>query len=407
MEIFTTLYRVIEQTFFNTLNRKIAGNMLFVGVFFALALYLAYPVEGSRSLWWLLLIMGTAAFIFTGLYLRHLIVRPVRALVATLHESNRSGADLTQRLPAFTFDEFRTLSEEFNHFVAQLSDVLGNVHQQASKTHEINEQVSGAVKSTRINLRDTEQCNTRIRQDSHDVVEFLADIIQHSDKMGTVTHVAVDKAKIASEQMQQLTTQLIAIATLLDSFGSTINGLQKNAENVRQILVMVESFSDQTNLLALNAAIEAARAGDAGRGFAVVADEVRTLAAKVNEATKQISGFLNDMERLVNETKKESDSLTGQAQHARTQVNQTTDEFLQLQQALLTARGDVKNINTSVSKLEHKYQDTQINLTAIEQMTNQAYQQMAAIDEAARSLLAGTAATQTQLQRFAKQSSSG
>ncbi|WP_449360548.1 methyl-accepting chemotaxis protein [Alishewanella longhuensis] len=202
--------------------------------------------------------------------------------------------------------------------------------------------------------------------------------------------------------MQRLNKQLAAIATLLDSFGATINGLQKNSENVRQILVMVEGFSDQTNLLALNAAIEAARAGDAGRGFAVVADEVRTLAAKVNEATKQISGFLNHMERLVKETKQESDSLNLQAQDARTQVSQTNGEFSQLQQDLLTAQGGMQNINSSVSNLEQKYRQTQTHLSAIEQMTNQAYQQMTAIDDAARNLLEGTAVTEKQLGRFAK-----
>ena len=31
----------------------------------------------------------------------------------------------------------------------------------------------------------------------------------------------------------------------------------------------------------------------------MVADEVRTLAAKVNDATRQISGFLNDMEVIL------------------------------------------------------------------------------------------------------------
>ncbi|CAM5224409.1 hypothetical protein [Alishewanella longhuensis] len=66
--------------------------------------------------------------------------------------------------------------EEFNHFVAQLSDVLGKVHQQASNTHEINEQVSGAVKSTRLNLQDTEQRNKQIRRDSDEVIEYLAQI---------------------------------------------------------------------------------------------------------------------------------------------------------------------------------------------------------------------------------------
>lgn len=291
------LYSFIERSFFFTLNRKIAGNMLFIGIFFGLALWMAYPANGDATLWWLLLLSGTVAFLFTGFYLRHLIVRPVQALVGTLHESNRQGADLSQRLPAFTFDEFRTLSEEFNHFVGQLSEVLTKVHVQASDNHQINEKVSDAVKQTRRNLQDTEHRNQQIRKDSDEVIEYLARIVQSSDQMGQVTNLAADKAKIASGQMQQLNRQLAAIAGLLDSFGATINGLQKNSENVRQILVMVEGFSDQTNLLALNAAIEAARAGDAGRGFAVVADEVRSLAGRTQQATSEIRQMIEHLQQ--------------------------------------------------------------------------------------------------------------
>ncbi|WP_333608266.1 methyl-accepting chemotaxis protein [Arsukibacterium sp.] len=396
------MYRFIEQTFFYTLNRKIIGNIGFLAIFFALALYMAFPADGAGVTWWALLLIGSSAFIFTILYLMHLIVRPVNALVDTLHQSNRKGADLSQRLPAFTFDEFRTLSDEFNRFVSQLSEVLVEVHQQASNTHHINEQVSGAVKSTRTNLQDTEKRSQQIRRESDEVLEHLADIVLNSDEMGKVTVKAVDKAQLASGQMQQLNRQLAAIAKLLDSFGSTINGLHKNSENVRQILVMVENFSDQTNLLALNAAIEAARAGDAGRGFAVVADEVRTLAAKVNDATKQISGFLNDMERLVNETRSESDSLNQQAKQAQQQISQTSEEFSLLQTELQATKGGMYNINNTVLDLEKRYQQTHQHLSAIEQITNEAYQQMASIDEAARNLLQGTASTQAQLQRFAR-----
>ena len=74
------LYSFIERNFFYTLNRKIAGNMLFIAVFFALALWMAYPESPERGLWWCLLIAGSVAFIFTGFYLQHLIVRPVQAV---------------------------------------------------------------------------------------------------------------------------------------------------------------------------------------------------------------------------------------------------------------------------------------------------------------------------------------
>jgi len=399
---FTSVYLFIERSFFGSLSRKIIGNISFLAVFFLLALYLAYPPGGASSSWWALLLLGMGAFIFTIGYMHYLIVRPVKALVSALHDTNRKGTDLHHRLPAFTFDEFRTLSEEYNQFVSQLGVLLGDIHQQAHETHQVNEQVSGAVKSTRSHLQDTEQRSGQIRGESDQVLQYLADIVQHGDEVNQVSGVAVDKAKVASGQMQQLSGQLSGIVKLLDSFGHTINGLHKNSENVRQILVMVETFSDQTNLLALNAAIEAARAGDAGRGFAVVADEVRTLAAKVNDATKQISGFLNEMEQLVSETRTESHSLHQQAQQAQQQIDNTSGEFSQLQQELQLAKNGIQNINKTVLELEQRYQHTHQHLSAIEQVTSDAYSQMASIDQAAKDLLSGTARTQQQLGRFAR-----
>lgn len=399
---FTAMYLYVERTFFGTLTRKIIGNISFLALFFMGAMYLAYPETGATTEWWLLLLGGLAAFIFTIGYLCFLIVRPVQALVSALHDTNRKGTDLTHRLPAFTFDEFRTLSEEYNQFVSQLGKLLGDIHQQAAQTHHVNEQVSGAVRNTRNNLQDTDKRSQQIRSESDQVLELLSDIVQHGDQVSQVSGTTVHKAKLASQQMDQLSAQLAGIVKLLDSFGSTINGLHQNSENVRQILVMVENFSDQTNLLALNAAIEAARAGDAGRGFAVVADEVRTLAAKVNDATKQISGFLNDMERLVQETRNESQSLNQQAQQAQQQIGSTNDEFTVLQKELQSSQSGMSAINSTVLALEQRYQQTHQHLTAIEQVTASAYQQMTSIDTAVKDLLDGTARTQQQLQQFAR-----
>lgn len=402
MDWFTTLYTTVERTFFNSLSKKIIGNIGFLTIIFWLALYFAYPDTGGASTaWWTTLLLGTGAFLFTIGYLIYLIVRPVQALVQALQTANQNGTDLDHRLPAFTYDEFRTLSEEYNQFVSQLAQLLGKLHQQAQHTHQINEQVTDAVKVTRHHLQGTEQRSEKIRSESDHVLDQLAAIVSTGEQMNQVAQTTVAKAADASQGMTAISKELTGIVQLLETFGATVEGLQKNSENVRQILQMVENFSDQTNLLALNAAIEAARAGDAGRGFAVVADEVRTLAAKVNEATRQISGFLNDMERLVRDTRAESERLNEQAGQAQQSIGSTAQEFSQLQHQLAQAKQGMQQITGSVLDLERSYQETHQHLSAIEQGTTDAYQQMSSIEAAGQTLLKATAETQQQLGRFA------
>ncbi len=129
MDWFYSLYTAIEKTFFNTLSKKIAGNIGFLTIIFWLAMYFAYPDNGTGSVWWTIFIVGSGAFFFTIGYLIYLIVRPVQALITALHEANQRGTDLNHRLPAFTYDEFRNLSDEYNQFVAQLGQLMTGLHQ--------------------------------------------------------------------------------------------------------------------------------------------------------------------------------------------------------------------------------------------------------------------------------------
>jgi methyl-accepting chemotaxis protein len=67
-----------------------------------------------------------------------------------------------------------------------------------------------------------------------------------------------------------------------------MDSLTKAAQQIGNVLGLINEIASRTNLLALNATIEAARAGEAGKGFAVVASEVKSLANQTAAATGDI-----------------------------------------------------------------------------------------------------------------------
>ena len=70
---------------------------------------------------------------------------------------------------------------------------------------------------------------------------------------------------------------------------ATVQSLAGKAQDIGEVVNLIQAIAAQTNLLALNATIEAARAGESGRGFAVVASEVKSLAGQTAKATARIA----------------------------------------------------------------------------------------------------------------------
>lgn len=75
------------------------------------------------------------------------------------------------------------------------------------------------------------------------------------------------------------------------------NNTNTSAQKINEAVSLIQDISQQTNLLSLNASIEAARAGESGRGFAVVAEEIRNLSEESNRGAEQIAEIVSQLIR--------------------------------------------------------------------------------------------------------------
>ena len=145
-----------------------------------------------------------------------------------------------------------------------------------------------------------------------------------------------------------------------------MGAIAKSADQITQIIGVIDEIAFQTNLLALNAGVEAARAGDAGRGFAVVASEVRALAQRSADAAKEIkllistSGqHVNQGVNLVAETGQSLERILVQV----AEINGFMGEIASGAQEQSTALDEV---NTAVNQMD---QTTQQNAAMVEETT--------------------------------------
>jgi methyl-accepting chemotaxis protein len=136
-----------------------------------------------------------------------------------------------------------------------------------------------------------------------------------------------------------------------------LDGVQKRTQAIDGFLQDVEKLADQTSLLALSADIEAARVGEHGRGFSVVANEIRRLSNRSHEFSDRIRHHLKEVRVGLNKTYGDMRLLSAaDVEHAL----QLKDEVLQLTRSLESKNREVADTVSSINSISREIsQDVQ------------------------------------------------
>lgn len=253
-------------------------------------------VHGFRNTALLFTVLGIIAIIFILRAMLSYLMQPLMSVTHAIADIAQGEGDLTQRVQVQADDEFGDLAKYFNRFVEKIHHSMQQVQRSAVAVDKVLQQLTQASEQ---NLQLAQEQTVRTNSVATAVNE-LASSAQEISASAQQASQLTGNANLQCAQSEQALTANIgtmnALANKMNGAEATINQLQQLTGNINQVLAVIKGVSEQTNLLALNAAIEAARAGEAGRGFAVVADEVRQLAMRTQQSTKEIEGFISQLQ---------------------------------------------------------------------------------------------------------------
>ncbi len=233
-----------------------------------------------------------------------LILQSINASVRSAKsgcEEIMKSKDLTKKIVTGTHDEIAEAMSDINMLLSDLAAAVDNAKLAAIENTSIAEELSAT--SLQIGKRTEETAVTvdETKQRSKKVVEILTTSEEESTKAGVEIQEASEKVLVTAQEVLAVSGSLQNIVVEQMEMSSQLEKLSNEAEQIKNVLLVISDIADQTNLLALNAAIEAARAGEHGRGFAVVADEVRKLAERTQKSLIESNGTVSIIVQSIND----------------------------------------------------------------------------------------------------------
>lgn len=250
-------------------------------VYFLLSLFLlnaavVFLFTGASSLLITLNIINVIALFLLWIYMTQYLVTPINTVKKSIEEVTAGNLGVT--IPEFGNNCAGRLIPGINSLSGNIATLVREIRASSQTAMTLSDQLSAR----------SAQLSVKTEQQSASLVQTAASM----EQMAASTKNNADNTRLASEQANQATLQARKGGELMGQVAHNMQSITECAQQMTEIISMIDGIAFQTNILALNAAVEAARAGDHGKGFSVVAEEVRNLAHRSAEAAKNIKTLI-------------------------------------------------------------------------------------------------------------------
>lgn len=209
-------------------------------------------------------------------YMTQYLVTPINTVKKSIEEV--TSGNLSIVIPEFGNNCAGRLIPGINSLSASIASLVKEIRASSDTALELSAQL--ASRSADLSVKTEEQSAALVQTASS------------MEQMASSTKNNADNTRLASTRAKDATTCAQKGGKLMGQVAKNMQSITDCADQMTEIISIIDGIAFQTNILALNAAVEAARAGDHGKGFSVVAGEVRSLAHRSAEAAKNIKSLI-------------------------------------------------------------------------------------------------------------------
>ncbi|WP_414849717.1 methyl-accepting chemotaxis protein [Kosakonia quasisacchari] len=210
------------------------------------------------------------------LYMTKYLVMPINTVKKSIEEV--TSGNLSIVIPEFGNNCAGRLIPGINSLSASIAGLVKEIRASSDTALELSAQL--ASRSADLSVKTEEQSAALVQTASS------------MEQMASSTKNNADNTRLASTRAKDATACAQKGGNLMGKVAKNMQSITDCADQMTDIISIIDGIAFQTNILALNAAVEAARAGDHGKGFSVVASEVRSLAHRSAEAAKSIKSLI-------------------------------------------------------------------------------------------------------------------
>ncbi|WP_259565985.1 methyl-accepting chemotaxis protein [Enterobacter sichuanensis] len=232
--------------------------------------------SSNPSLFISLNVINFVALFLLWVYMTKYLVTPINTVKKSIEEV--TAGNLGVSIPEFGNNCAGRLIPGINSLSGNIATLVREIRASSQTAMTLSDQLSSR----------SAQLSVKTEQQSASLVQTSASM----EQMAASTKNNADNTRLASEQANMATRQARKGGELMGQVATNMESITECAQQMTEIISLIDGIAFQTNILALNAAVEAARAGDHGKGFSVVAEEVRNLAHRSAEAAKNIKALI-------------------------------------------------------------------------------------------------------------------